>query len=29
MRLESVFGRGTNLRLKILLPEQEAVGEGS
>ena len=29
MRLESVYGRGTNLRLKILLPEQETVGEGS
>lgn len=29
MRLESVFGRGTNLRLKIFLPEKDTVGEGS
>lgn len=29
MRLESVFGRGTNLRLKIFLKEQETVGEGT
>ncbi len=29
MRLESVYGRGTNLRLKIFLKEQESVGEGS
>jgi CBS domain-containing protein/anti-sigma regulatory factor (Ser/Thr protein kinase) len=29
MRLESIFGRGTNLRLKIFLPDQEAVGEGT
>ncbi len=28
MRLESVYGRGTNLRLKIFLQEQEIVGEG-
>jgi CBS domain-containing protein/anti-sigma regulatory factor (Ser/Thr protein kinase) len=28
MRLESVFGRGTNLRLKIFLKEKETVGEG-
>jgi CBS domain-containing protein/anti-sigma regulatory factor (Ser/Thr protein kinase) len=28
MRLESVFGKGTNLRLKILLQNQESVGEG-
>jgi CBS domain-containing protein/anti-sigma regulatory factor (Ser/Thr protein kinase) len=29
MRLESVFGKGTNLRLKILLQNEETVGEGS
>lgn len=29
MRLESVFGKGTNLRLKINLLEEEFVGEGS
>jgi len=29
MRLESVFGKGTNLRLKINLLEEEAVGERS
>ncbi len=29
MRLESIYGRGTNLRLKIFLPKQETVGEGS
>ncbi len=29
MRLESIYGRGTNLRLKIFLPEQETVGEGT
>ncbi len=29
MRLESVYGKGTNLRLKILLPNEEAVGEGT
>ncbi len=29
MRLESILGRGTNLRLKIFLPDQEAVGEGT
>lgn len=28
MRLESVYGRGTNLRLKIFLQDQEIVGEG-
>ncbi len=28
MRLESVFGKGTNLRLKINLHEEEFVGEG-
>lgn len=28
MRLESVYGRGTNLRLKIFLPVDEIVGEG-
>ena len=28
MRLESVFGKGTNLRLKILLQNEETVGEG-
>lgn len=28
MRLESVQGSGTNLRLKIFLPDQETVGEG-
>ncbi len=27
MRLESVYGRGTNLRLKILLPKKEAGGD--
>ncbi len=29
MRLESIYGRGTNLRLKIFLPEEEPVGEGN
>lgn len=29
MRLESVFGKGTNLRLKILLQSEETVGEAS
>lgn len=29
MRLESIYGRGTNLRLKIFLPEQQTVGEGT
>ncbi|MHB8088638.1 MAG: CBS domain-containing protein [Anaerolineaceae bacterium] len=29
MRLESVFGKGTNLRLKILLQNEETVGEAS
>lgn len=29
MRLESVYGRGTNLRLKIFLSDKESVGEGS
>ena len=29
MRLESVFGRGTNLRLKIFLKDQDSVGEGT
>jgi CBS domain-containing protein/anti-sigma regulatory factor (Ser/Thr protein kinase) len=29
MRLESVFGKGTNLRLKILLQSEETVGEGT
>ncbi|KAF0110801.1 MAG: hypothetical protein FD147_1451 [Chloroflexi bacterium] len=29
MRLESVYGKGTNLRLKILLQKEESVGEGS
>lgn len=29
MRLESVYGRGTNLRLKIYLQDQETVGEGN
>ena len=28
MRLESVYGKGTNLRLKILLQSEETVGEG-
>ena len=28
MRLESVYGKGTNLRLKILLQNEETVGEG-
>jgi anti-sigma regulatory factor (Ser/Thr protein kinase) len=28
MRLESVFGKGTNLRLKINLQHEESVGEG-
>lgn len=27
MRLESVYSRGTNLRLKIFLPNEESVGE--
>jgi anti-sigma regulatory factor (Ser/Thr protein kinase) len=29
MRLESVFGKGTNLRLKIFLHETESFGEGA
>jgi CBS domain-containing protein/anti-sigma regulatory factor (Ser/Thr protein kinase) len=29
MRLESVFGKGTNLRLKIMLQSEESVGEAS
>jgi len=29
MRLESVFGKGTNLRLKIFLQSEETVGEAS
>ncbi len=29
MRLESVYGRGTNLRLKIYLQDQESVGAGN
>jgi CBS domain-containing protein/anti-sigma regulatory factor (Ser/Thr protein kinase) len=29
MRLESVYGKGTNLRLKILLQSEETVGEAS
>jgi CBS domain-containing protein/anti-sigma regulatory factor (Ser/Thr protein kinase) len=29
MRLESVYGKGTSLKLKILLPTKETVGEGS
>lgn len=29
MRLESVYGRGTNLRLKIFLKDQDSVGEGT
>ena len=29
MRLESVFGKGTSLKLKILLPNKEMVGEGN
>lgn len=29
MRLESVYGKGTNLRLKILLPEKESMGNSS
>jgi Predicted transcriptional regulator, contains C-terminal CBS domains len=28
MRLESVVGKGTSLKLKILLPQKETVGEG-
>lgn len=28
MRLESVLGKGTRLRVKILLPKEETVGEG-
>jgi anti-sigma regulatory factor (Ser/Thr protein kinase) len=28
MKLESVFGKGTRLRLRILLKEDETVGEG-
>lgn len=28
MRLESVLGKGTSLKLKILLPKKETVGEG-
>ncbi len=28
MRLESIYGKGTNLRLKILLQSEETVGEG-
>jgi CBS domain-containing protein/anti-sigma regulatory factor (Ser/Thr protein kinase) len=29
MRLESIFGKGTSLKLKILLPNKETVGEGN
>ena len=29
MRLESVLGKGTSLKLKILLQKQESVGEGT
>jgi CBS domain-containing protein/anti-sigma regulatory factor (Ser/Thr protein kinase) len=29
MRLESVYGKGTNLRLKIFMRDQESVGEGT
>ncbi len=29
MRLESVYGKGTNLKLKILLHNEETVGEGN
>jgi CBS domain-containing protein/anti-sigma regulatory factor (Ser/Thr protein kinase) len=29
MRLESVLGKGTSLKLKILLPKKETVGEGN
>jgi len=29
MRLESVMGKGTSLKLKILLPKKETVGEGN
>jgi len=28
MRLESITGKGTNLKMKIFLPNQEAMGEG-
>ncbi|MHC1741226.1 MAG: CBS domain-containing protein [Anaerolineaceae bacterium] len=29
MRLESVLGKGTSLKLKILLPKKETIGEGN
>jgi CBS domain-containing protein/anti-sigma regulatory factor (Ser/Thr protein kinase) len=29
MRLESIIGKGTSLKLKILLPQKESVGEGN